>query len=107
MGGIKFRLDALLLQTLSIGDGLQILITDLIGVDALLLLGKSLCLKSLDIGILFSLNALSFSLLVGEALFFSKFDLLSCRLLLNKESKCEYKQKSAGVSHMCGGHSSE
>lgn len=90
MGGIKFRLDALLLQTLSIGDGLQILITDLIGVDALLLLGKSLCLKSLDIGILFSLNALSFkpfgfSLLVGEALFFSKFGLLSCRLLLNKE----------------------
>ena len=85
LGGIPFRLDALLLQTLSIGDGMQILITDLIGVDALLLLGKSLCLKTLDIGFLFSLDALSFkpfgiSLLVGEALFFSKFGLLSCRL---------------------------
>lgn len=85
MGGIPFRLDALLLQTLGFGDGLQLLITDLIGVDALLLLGKSLCLKTLNIGFLFSLDELSFKpfgfgLLVSEALFFSKFGLLSCRL---------------------------
>ena len=98
MGGIPFRLDTLLLQTLGIGDGLQILITDLTGVDALLLLSKSLCLKTLNIGVLFSLDALSFKpfglgLLVGEALFFSKSGLLSCRLLedesvsINKRAK--------------------
>ena len=104
LAGVPFRFSTFLFLTLSLGDGLELLITDSCLFHALdvgllfspnpilfgLLISKTLFFKARDVGLLFSLNPTLFGLLISKTLFFDQSGLLS--FLGGGLGECKYSK---------------